>query len=227
MTWIPLESNPEVITKYARDLGLGTGRFEDVFGLDADTLSWVPEKCLAFLLLFPITPKYEEARVAEEETLKDADYDQSKIMFMKQTVGNACGTIGIIHAIANNKSSLEIKPDSALHNFIHNVKDKTPEQAAETFAQDEGIKNAHKAAGTEGQTEAPDSSEPINLHFVAIVESDGNLYELDGRKSKPVSHGTRSPDSFKVDAAKVCKKFMAMDETQQEFSILALCVDPS
>jgi len=31
-----------------------------------------------------------------------------KVYFLKQTVGNACGTIGLLHAIGNNLSQLEL-----------------------------------------------------------------------------------------------------------------------
>lgn len=31
-----------------------------------------------------------------------------KVYFMKQTVGNACGTIGLLHAIGNNLSQIEL-----------------------------------------------------------------------------------------------------------------------
>lgn len=29
------------------------------------------------------------------------------VYFMRQTIGNACGTIGLIHAVANNQEHLE------------------------------------------------------------------------------------------------------------------------
>lgn len=36
----------------------------------------------------------------------------------------------------------------------------------------------------------------VSLHFVALVVVDGQLWELDGRKSGPVPHGSCSSDSL-------------------------------
>lgn len=44
----------------------------------------------------------------EEERLKDQGQQVSPdVYFIKQTIGNACGTIGLIHAVANNQKHLE------------------------------------------------------------------------------------------------------------------------
>ena len=34
------------------------------------------------------------------------------VYFMKQTVGNACGTVGILHSIANNLDRVDLSEDS-------------------------------------------------------------------------------------------------------------------
>ncbi len=44
----------------------------------------------------------------EEEKLKNQPQVVSPdVYFMKQTIGNACGTIGLIHAVANNQKHLD------------------------------------------------------------------------------------------------------------------------
>lgn len=52
--------------------------------------------------------KYEAFKQEEEEKLKGQQQEVSPdVYFIKQTIGNACGTIGLIHAVANNQAHLE------------------------------------------------------------------------------------------------------------------------
>lgn len=74
----------------------------------------------------------------------------------------------------------------------------------------------------EGQTEAPAADADIKYHYNAIVAIDNELYELDGRKNYPISHGKSKPDSFLADAARVCKEFIARDPNESGFTIMAL-----
>lgn len=55
-----------------------------------------------------LSTQYEAFKQEEEEKLKDQPQQVSPdIYFIKQTIGNACGTIGLIHAVANNKAQLD------------------------------------------------------------------------------------------------------------------------
>jgi len=56
-------------------------------------------------MLFPITPAYEKARKERDELVKSEEAPKD-IMFFKQTIGNACGTMGILHAVANSPMHL-------------------------------------------------------------------------------------------------------------------------
>ena len=39
------------------------------------------------------------------------------------------------------------------------------------------------------ETSAPNLEDKVDYHYVAFVESGGNLFELDGRKSAPINLG--------------------------------------
>lgn len=80
---------------------------------------------------------------------------------------------------------------------------------------------AHQELAMEGQTRA-NPNEKVDHHFVAIIEKDGHLYELDGSKDNPVNHGPTSSDSFLEDAAKVCSEFIARDAEDVNFTVMAL-----
>jgi len=218
--WIPLESNPEVINKYMQKLGLESGaEFGDVYGLDDCLLDMVPDPCYAFILLFPITQKYEEFRVEESKSL-ETEFPSS-VFFMKQTVGNACGTIGLIHALANNLDNIQLKEGSTLYNFIKTGEEKSSDEIAEMLEHDDSFQTAHEDAGNEGQTNF-NEDDKVDLHFVAIIEKDGKMWELDGRKTAPVCHGDMDSSGFKKNAASISMKFMQRDPDEHRFSMLAL-----
>ncbi|XP_058641946.1 ubiquitin carboxyl-terminal hydrolase isozyme L3 isoform X2 [Onychostoma macrolepis] len=218
--WLPLEANPE----FLRQLGLvPTWQFGDVYGLEAEVLSLVPRPVCAVLLLFPITEKYETFRQEEEAKIKAQGQEvSSDVYFMKQTIGNACGTIGLIHAVANNQRHLEFEPNSPLKAFLLQSAKMSPQEKAAFLEKDESIRVTHESSAQEGQTEAPSLDEKVDLHFIAFVNVEGHLYELDGRKPFPIVHGKTTEDTFLEDSAEVCKKFMARDPQELRFTVVAL-----
>jgi len=220
--WLPLESNPDVMNKYIGNLGVDnkTWKYYDVYGLEPELLGMVPQPVRALLLLFPITDNYKTFCAEEEERLKREKQDISEdLYFMLQTVGNACGTVGIMHSIFNNMDEIPVS-DGPLKSFFESTKSKSPEERAKDLESDEGITKCHGDIATEGQTVAND--EPVNLHFIALVHKNGHLYELDGRKPEAVNHGPTKPDTFLNDAAVVCRDFMNRDPKLLQFNIIAL-----
>src|SRR5689334_14864510 len=95
---------------------------------------------------------------------------------MKQTVGNACGTIGVIHAVANNLDKLNITPNSHFADFFQKTKSLSPEDRAKFLESYTPFAVVHQDSAREGQTNAVD--EDVNLHFVALVHNSGRIYEL-------------------------------------------------
>ena len=221
---MPLESNPEVLNQFLWSLGIHPKyQFSDVFGLDPDLLCMVPQPCLALILLFPITDNYMNYCNTEAEKIeKDGQKLSGDLFFMKQTIGNACGTMGVIHAVANMKKRLEFISDSIFEKFYQEVKDLSPEEKGKKLETNTDISELHEQFAREGQSATVQAEQNVDLHFVALAQVDGNVYEFDGRKPFPVNHGTSSPDTFLSDAAKVCQKFMARDKTELRFTIVAL-----
>ncbi|XP_015687835.1 ubiquitin carboxyl-terminal hydrolase isozyme L3 isoform X2 [Protobothrops mucrosquamatus] len=206
--WLPLEANPEVTNQFLRQLGIhASWQFVDVYGSDPELLGLVPRPVCALMLLFPVTEKYETFRMKEEETIKAKGQEvKPGVYFMKQTISNACGTIGLIHAIANNRDKIDFEKDSSLKKFLDESVPMSPEQRAkylETY-------------------EAPSIDDKVDLHFIALVNVDGVLYELDGRKPFPINHGQSNVDTFLEDAVEVCKKFMERDPDELRFNAIAL-----
>ncbi|XP_068121343.1 ubiquitin carboxyl-terminal hydrolase isozyme L3 [Hyperolius riggenbachi] len=186
----------------------------------------VPRPVCALLLLFPVTEKYELFKAEEEEKIKSHGQDvDSGVWYMKQTIRNACGTIGLIHAVANNKEKLHFEKDSALEKFIEESLSLSPDERAKFLERDESIRVTHESSAQEGQSEAPNIDEKVDLHFIAFVPVKGHLYELDGSKSFPINHGPTSDDSFLEDAIEVCRKFMQRDPDELRFTVVAFSKD--
>ncbi|XP_011843366.1 PREDICTED: ubiquitin carboxyl-terminal hydrolase isozyme L1 isoform X2 [Mandrillus leucophaeus] len=203
----PMEINPEMLNKVLSRLGVaGQWRFVDVLGLEEESLGSVPAPACALLLLFPLTAQHENFRKKQIEELKGQEVSP-KVYFMKQTIGNSCGTIGLIHAVANNQDKLGFEKMS-------------PEDRAKCFEKNEAIQAAHDAVAQEGQCRVDDK---VNFHFILFNNVDGHLYELDGRMPFPVNHGASSEGTLLQDAAKVCREFTEREQGEVRFSAVALC----
>nr|CAC39056.1 putative protein [Oryza sativa] len=219
--WIPLEANPDVMNQFMWGLGVAEGeaQFCDVYGLDDELLAMVPQPVLAVLFLYPLTSlddDEEESGAAATSTAGDKDLSK-RVYFTKQTVGNACGTVGVIHAIGNAASKLKLVEGSYFDRFYKQTVDMDPRAAF--LEEDDEMEDAHSVAASAGDT---DANVEVNEHFVCFSCVDGELYELDGRKSQPICHGPSSPDTLLQDAAKVIKARIASNPDSMNFNVMAL-----
>ncbi|KAB7498139.1 Ubiquitin carboxyl-terminal hydrolase isozyme L3 [Armadillidium nasatum] len=221
--WLPLESNPAVMNKLLQEVGVPScWAFEDVYGLEEELLAMVPQPVRALLLLFPLSDKEEEFRSQQEQGIEAAGQDLSKtVFFMKQYVGNACGTVALIHAVANNLKHITLN-DGPVKEFIELSKDKCPEERGHALEDFVGIADAHDKLANEGQTATPGKDDKIEQHFITLINIDGTLYELDGRKKFPINHGTTTEESFLCDSANVCRLFMDRNPNENRFAVMAL-----
>ncbi|XWS49685.1 hypothetical protein CRYUN_Cryun12cG0024300 [Craigia yunnanensis] len=216
--WLPLEANPDVMNQFLWGLGLPEDEAEccDVYGLEDELLAMVPQPVLAVLFLYPITSQTEEERLQQDNEKKDAS---NKVYFLKQTVGNACGTIGLLHSVGNITSEIKLQEGSFLDKFFKSTASMDPMERATFLENDREMEVAHSVAATAGETEASDN---VDTHFICFTCVDGELYELDGRKSGPISHGASSPSSLLQDAAKVIKGMIQKNPESLNFNVIAL-----
>ncbi|MED6185734.1 Ubiquitin carboxyl-terminal hydrolase 3 [Stylosanthes scabra] len=216
--WLPLEANPDVINQFLWGLGLPPEEAEssDVYGLDDDLLQMVPTPVLAVLFLYPLTSKTEEERLQQENDKKE---HSNKVYFMKQTVGNACGTVGLLHALGNISSEIKLVDGSFFDKFFKATASMDPLQRGVFLENDREMEVAHAVAASAGDTEASDN---VDTHFICFVCVDGELYELDGRKSGPISHGPSSPSTLLKDAAKVIQSMIQKNPESLNFNVIAI-----
>uniref|UniRef100_A0A8C5PSC0 Ubiquitin carboxyl-terminal hydrolase n=1 Tax=Leptobrachium leishanense TaxID=445787 RepID=A0A8C5PSC0_9ANUR len=204
MEWKGMENNPEMLNKVFSQLGVsGDWKFEDVIGFEESSLSAVPKPVCALMLAFPLSEQHEAFREKQKAELKE-EYNP-KVYFLKQTIGNSCGTIGLIHAVANNRDKLTLAEKSALKEFLDESASLSPDERAKLLEENE----VH--------------DDDVSFHVILLTQVDGHLYELDGRMSVPVDHGPTSEDSLLKDAAGICRQFTEREKGEVRFSAVALC----
>jgi ubiquitin carboxyl-terminal hydrolase L3 len=119
---------------YMSNLGLDITQysFQDVLSTEDWALEMVPLPVLGVLMVYPIKPSSEAYREEERERIeRDGQIVSPNVYFMKQTVGNACGTVGLLHCIGNVRNKLPIAPGSYLERFYNKTEEATPEEIAQ------------------------------------------------------------------------------------------------
>ena len=180
-------------------------------------------------MVFPVKEaseahRHEEAAALAADGKAAAAWDG---YFMTQTIPNACGTIGLVHAVANVSVALggrvPLPADSWLAAFVARTLAMTPDERCAALEADTAAEAEHAAVVSEGQSEVVDDT---HQHFACFVERGGCLWELDGRKAMPVPHGRTSPSALLHDAVRVVRGFMARDPEELRFTLVALCEAP-
>lgn len=239
-TWLPLESNPDVLNPFVRRLGLpDTWEFTDVFGLDEELLMMVPSPCAALCLLYP-SPKISAPRraalFAEKAAGKQHSDPPPGLFFLQQHdgIGNACGSIACMHAVANAAAAgaFALADGSPLAGFFERTAGMTVAQRGWELRKASDLQELSDDTAAAGETEGAGTDDAQDQHFIAFVPHGGALWELDGRTTDPadgaalpINHGPTTADSFLSDAAKVIREqFMARDPESIHFNVTALCM---
>ncbi|KAG8527396.1 uncharacterized protein KY384_007548 [Bacidia gigantensis] len=249
---IDIENNPEVMTTLVHKLGLSKDlSWHDVFSLDdPELLAFVPRPAHALLLVFPVSKAYERFRAEEDKDLPayTGFGPNEEVLWFKQTIGNACGLMGLLHAVSNGmtrdligssttKSPGQIRsltraivPATPLSNLITEAIPRPPAERVKLIETSSDLATAHASAAATGSTEAPPAEASIDLHFVAFVKSsENNLWELDGSRKGPLNRG-KLPEgedvlgetAIDLGPRKFLKREAESADGELRFSILAL-----
>jgi len=181
--WVGLESNPEVMSKYAHALGVDEGwAFCDCWGLEAEALKYVPQPCVACIFLYPFSLVEARKRALGAQRGRPVQ----GVWHMRQTIGNACGAVAIMHAVMNNLHRIG-RSSSFLDEFRESTSAASAAERGKAFAP--AVRDIHSGIASSGQTSAPTPTADLDFHFVSLVEVEGRLYELDGNNDGPIDVG--------------------------------------
>ena len=206
--------------------------FHDIVALEDWALDAVPQPALAVMLLFPVTAATEARRKEEAAAIAAKGQPQSvaglgELLHIQQKVGNACGTIAIVHAATNLCRAGDIEgvaADSWLGKFL----DKCPAHAVLSSADagqlledDVEIEEAHADAEAQSHDRGA-RQEQCHRHFTCFVMHGDALWELDGRKETAVHRGTTSRAAFLRDAIAVIRRDFVELCPGEQFVMFAL-----
>ncbi|KAI1102782.1 ubiquitin carboxyl-terminal hydrolase [Jackrogersella minutella] len=230
LAFVPLEANPELMTSLLHKLGLSKAlAVHDVYSItEPELLAFVPRPALALLLVFPVSAVYESARMAEDAGV--AEYggrgEGEPVLWFRQTIRNACGLMGLLHAVSNGPARGFVEQNTPLHALIANAVPLAPPERSALLERTPELATAHHEAATQGATAAPDARDDVDLHYVCFVKTeDGTLWELDGRRKGPIARG-KLDDSEDVLSEKALLwgplKFLERGGGDMRFSCVAL-----
>lgn len=192
------ENNPDVMNQLATKLGLSSELHSyDVYSLnDSEQLAHIPRPALALLVIIPLTPAWDRSRKAEDAD--KAPYTGSgpdePVIWFKQTIGHACGSIGLLHSVINGPAVDFIKRDSDLAAIRNLAIPLDMTKRAEMLYNSEPFELAHKSVEQAGDSYADPTDERDGGHFVSFVKSGGKLWELEGDRKGPLERGSLADD---------------------------------
>lgn len=223
------------MTSLVHKLGLSPSlSFHEVYSIDdPDLLAFVPRPVHALLLVFPVSETYEKFRHEEDKDKPEYEGhgDGEETVWYKQTIGNACGLIGLLHGVSNGAARDHIQAKSDLDNLIQNAIPLKPRERAELLETTEALEAAHQEAAATGDTAAPSATDEVDLHYVCFVKSEknGHLFEMDGRRKGPLDRGELEAGDDVLSAEALEKGVRAFMRREAEagggelrFSIVAL-----
>ena len=114
-------------------------------------------------------------------------------MWFKQTIGHACGLIGLLHCITNGEAATHIQVGSDLDKLVKAALPLKMKERADLLYNSDMLEQAHQEAAQTGDSKSPTSHERVGYGFTAFVKGkDGHLWELEGSRKGPLDRGPAS-----------------------------------
>lgn len=217
--WLPLESDPNCLNKFLKKLGQQKLNFVDVLGFEEEALAFTPQPVYALLLIYPLG---EQKIITKDEN----NVDDKNVWFIKQTIPNACGTIALLHILGNLRKKFPLDESSVADLFFKKVHDMSSDERAKELEKNIEIKKLHKEFAEPGTTPLSNDVANVDTHYTVFLEENGQIFELDGRKQKPISHGETTADTLLKDCVKIIQNiYMSKGTHEHRFAVLALTSD--
>lgn len=165
----------------------------DVYSIDEpELLSFIPRPAYALTFMCP-GEVYMRAREADQiDNMEEytASGPKEPVMWCKQTIGNSCGSMALLHGISNGTTREYVTPGSDLDKLISEAVSLPPTERAKLVYDSSLFEDAHRSAAQKGDTAVLAPTVKYQFHFISFVKgSDGHVWELDGGLKGPIDRG--------------------------------------
>ncbi|XP_014554297.1 hypothetical protein COCVIDRAFT_28575 [Bipolaris victoriae FI3] len=221
------------MNQLATKLGLSSElQFYEVYSIDEpELMTHIPRPALALLAVIPLTPAWEQARNAEdaEKNWYTGSGPDEPVIWFKQTIGHACGSIGLLHSAINGPAADFIEPSSDLADIRSVAIPLGITQRAKMLYDCEPFERAHKSVEQAGDSHAHPAIERDGGHFVSFVKCNGKPWELEGSRKGPLDRGSLaddedvlSPRALELGIKRIMRMNVDSGEDDVHFSCIAL-----
>jgi ubiquitin carboxyl-terminal hydrolase L3 len=196
-----LENNPAVFNALSAKLGLSPDlEWHDIYSLtEPSLLSLIPRPVLALLVIMPFTPAWRANRVVKDKDkplIYPGKGPQEPVLWFKQTIGEACGSIGLIYCLLNGPAKFHVVGKSWLARIKDKAVDLGMDERTKLLYDSQELEVAHQSVAEIGDSRMPslDGEGHAGQHFVAFVKDGGKLWELEGNRRGPLDRGILGED---------------------------------
>ena len=147
--------------------------------------------------MFPVNEIYTKFR--QEEDADKPEYSGfgagEEVIWFKQTIQNACGLYGLLHAVGNGAARAQITRGSELDDIFSRAVNLDPRKRSDLLNDSSALEQAHQEAANRGDSAVPNIEDEVELHYVCFVKStQGHLWEMDGGRKGPICRGKLGPE---------------------------------
>ncbi|KAI7869682.1 ubiquitin carboxyl-terminal hydrolase [Spinellus fusiger] len=228
--WCLVESEPGIFSEMMSEYGVTGLMAEELWTLDLEPLL---NKGRVHGLIF--TSKYEEELLPENHQVPDPDAEN--VFYACQVIVNVCATLALLGIIMNCHPTVDI--GKTLSDFKDFTQHFDPINRGLAIGSHPTLQEVHNRFASPSQftTKSPDIKcssrkkknstwvEEDTYHFIAYIEKDGFVWELDGLKRAPIKIGKCTQENWLEVVHPVLVRRMEMQDSET-FNLMAIIDDP-
>ncbi|VDN58458.1 unnamed protein product [Dracunculus medinensis] len=175
--WLPIESDPSILTKLIRKLGVRNAKIKELYNFD------LQQSVYGLIFLYKWRPTGLSLR-------KNFVYNR-KIIFGQQVIQNACVSQALVNLLLNIPSNSGVSLGPVLEDFKQKTSCFDPMSRGLAFGNMDSILEIHNSFAVPDVPE-PDIRAPekdFKNHFIVYMPIGGRIIELDGMNSEAADLG--------------------------------------